>query len=265
MFKLKILLILILTLLAVGCSTSTEQGTVQVETTYGKVVKIHRSGDWFTTFGVGTTSFEVDMRNHLDGVDYEGVTKDNAPFGMKVDVVYHPIDKDDEIIAYVTALGFDPSERATRRWGVLNQLVKNSCRDATSGKYDAYDLRANQAAILSDIKKELDTTLGKEMHIEVASVGMEIQPQFKDGRIDDAANQVVAAQKLKQAAEAQKAAAQTNLEKAQIDNKIYTDSPQAYQLAVLEKQRQIAEAWSHHQGTLILGPAQGVQIHDGGK
>lgn len=258
--------LVVFTFLAIGCTTSAEQGAVQVETKYGKIVKVHRAGDWFTTFGAGTTSFEVDMRNHMDGVDYEGVSKDNAPFYMKVDIVYHPIDDDNQIGAYVTAFGFDPEERSKRRWGVLNQLVKNACRDATSGKYDAYDLRASQAAILADIKKELDPNFAKEMHLEIASVGMEIQPQFKDGRIDDAANQVVAAQKLKQAAEAQKAAAQTLLDKAQIDNKIYTDSPQAYNLAILEKQRQIADAWSHHQGTLILGNQPGLQVHaDGGK
>lgn len=249
-----------------GCYTAAEQGTVQVETKYGKIVQVHRAGDWFTTFGAGSTSFEVDMRNHMDGVDYVGVTKDNANFYMKVDVVYHPIDNDQEIGAYTTAFGFDPNERNGRRWGVLNQLVKNACRDATAGRYDAYDLKAAQSKIIEDVKNSLAAGFKTEMHLDISSIGMEIPPQFSDGRIDDAANQVVAAQKLKQAAEAQKAAAETLFEKAQIDNKIYTQSPQAFELEKLKIQKDIAQAWSEHQGTLIFGNSGSMQYQiPGGK
>lgn len=250
--------------LSAAC-TSSQQGEVQVETKYGKIVAIHRAGDYFTTFGAGSTSFPVNMRNHMDGVDFTGVTKDNATFYMKVDVVYHPIDNDGEIGSYVTAFGYDETERAGRRWAVLNQLVKNACRDATAGKYDAYDVKAAQSKIVADIHAALLPSFKTEMHLDIASVGMEIAPQFSDSRIDDAANQVVAAQKLKQAAEAQKAAAQTNLEKAQIDNQIYTQSPQAFELKKLEWQAYTAQQWSHHQGTLIFGNSQGIQVHTGGQ
>jgi len=249
-----------------GCYTAAEQGTVAVETKYGKIVQVHRAGDWFTTFGAGSTSFEVDMRNHMDGVDFIGVTKDNASFYMKVDVVYHPTDNDQEIGAYTTAFGFDPDERDGRRWNVLQQLVKNACRDATAGKYDAYDLKAAQSKILADIQTGLAGPFKSEMHLDIASVGMEIAPQFQDPRIDDAANQVVAAQKLKQAAEAQKAAAETLFEKAQIDNKIYTQSPQAFEIRKLELQKDIAQAWAGHQGTLIFGNSGSMQYQvPGGK
>jgi hypothetical protein len=260
---LALLAIVITLLMCGGCRTAAEQGTVAVETNYGKVVQVHEAGDPFTTFSAGSTSFEVDMRDHLDGIDCEGITSDNAPFFMKIDVVYHPIH--DKVSEYVTAFGFDDMERTKRRWNVLNQLVKNSARNATSGKYDAYALRANQSAVLQAIEQELKGKMASEMSIELVSVGMEIQPKFLDSRIDDAANQVVAAQKMKQAEQQYKEAAQIRLEKEQIQNQIFASSPQAFELRKLELQRDTAEAWSKHQGTLIFGGATQLQVPIGGK
>lgn len=260
-------------ILSSACNYASEQGTVSVEVTQGKVVKVHEPGETYTTFGPYTTGYEVDLRNHMDGVDIQGVTTDNAPFYMKIDVVYHPLHvpnagpDNDPLVKYLSAFGFEADPRSARRWGVLAQLVKNAARDATSGKYDAYALRAKQAEFLAAIQTELAEKFKNELFCEVVSVGMEIQPQFNDPRIDQAANAVVAAKKEQEAQQALKAAAQTRLEKEQIQNQIYTSSPQAYQLALLDKQKDIAQAWSAHQGTLIFGSGTSfqLQVPTGGK
>src|ERR1041384_1872435 len=187
----RLLLICALAILASACNYAKEQGTVSVEVTAGKVVKIHEPGDTYTTFGAYTTAYEVDIRQHMDGVDIQGVTKDNAPFYMKIDIVYKPIHivgvapDQDPLTKYIQAFGLDNDARATRRWGVLSQLVKNAARDAASGKYDAYELRASQAKVLQDIQTELTDKFKNELYCEISSVGMEIQPQFSDPKIDE--------------------------------------------------------------------------------
>lgn len=258
---------------ASACNYASEQGTVSVEVTQGKVVKVHEPGETYTTFGPYTTGYEVDLRNHMDGVDIQGVTTDNAPFYMKIDVVYHPMHTPnagpdtDPLVKYLSAFGFEQDARAGRRWGVLAQLVKNAARDATSGKYDAYALRAKQAEFLAAIQGELNDKFKNELFCEIVSIGMEIQPQFNDPKIDQAANAVVAAKKEQEAQQALKNAAQTRLEKEQIQNQIYASSPQAYQLALLDKQIEIAKAIGQHNGALVMGgnsPLQ-LQIPSGGK
>lgn len=280
----RILLLIALLALTGACNYAEEQGTVSVEVTQGKIVKIHEPGETYTTFGLYTKGYEVDLRNHMDGVDIQGVTKDNAPFYMKIDIVYHPMHapgapveagpNQDPLAKYLSAFGMEADQRAVRRWGVLGQLVKNAARDATSGKYDAYELRASQAKVLADIKQELDPKFASELFCEISSVGMEIQPQFMDANIDQAANNVVAAKKSKDAEEAWKAAAQTRLEKVQIENQQWSSSPQAFELEKLKLQLAMTQALANgigqHQGMLILGDSRSgsqllLQPQTGGK
>lgn len=266
----KLLLVITLAVLASGCNYAREQGTVSVEVTAGKVVQIHEPGDTYSTFGAYTTAYEVDIRQHLDGVDIQGVTKDNAPFYMKIDIVYKPIHlvgsapDQDPLTKYIQAFGLDNEQRAVRRWGVLSQLVKNAARDAASGKYDAYELRANQAKVLADVQQELAEKFKNELFCEISSVGMEIQPQFSDPKIDEAANNVVAAKKQKDAEQAWKDAAQIRLEKQQIENQVWTSSPQAFELEKLKWQagmvRDLSQGIANHQGTLILDPSAMRQL-----
>ena len=236
-----------------------------IETSWGKIVTIHEPGDMFLCASPGCEANEIDLRDHKDGIDCGGVTKDNIAFYMKVDVVFKP--KRDEIIKYIELFGAenDKGERDARRWNVLQQHVMNACRNATSGKYDAYQVRAQQSAILADMQTELTTKLAAEMAIHLSSVGMEIQPQFNDRRIDHAANAVVAAQKTKEAEQQYKEAAQIKLEREQIQNQIYSQTPQAFEIRKLEIQKDIAQAWSQHQGPLVFGGG-GLQIQvPGGK
>lgn len=266
----KLILIAAITLFAFagsGCSNAEEQGTVMVETSWGKIVTVHEPGDWFVCASPGCDSYEVDLRDHMDGVDCAGVTSDNIPFYMKVDVVHKPIK--DRVSEYISLFGAEPEGRASKRWSVLKQHVGNACRNATSGKYNAYDLRAKQGEVLGAIYNELVPKLKDEMALALSSVGMEIQPQFNDPRIDDAANSVVAAKKQKEAEDALKAAADVRATRQQVEAQIFAN-PNAMKIEelklMLEIERVRADGIKYHQGTLIIGaPSTQVQIPLGGK
>ena len=246
--------ILYVAVFSIGCSYAQEQGTVAVETSYGQIVAIHEPGQTFSCIGYGCQEYQVDLRDHTDGVDCNGVTSDNIPFYMKVNVVHRPIK--DLLKEHLAQYGLETDTRSSKRWAVLEQHVSNACRNATSGKYNAYDLRAKQGEILDAIAKELVPKLKEEMKLHVSSVGMETQPQFADKRIDEAANAVVAAQKEKEAEEARKAAANIKAERQQIEAKIY-ENPLAYKIEELRLLKEIeqvrADGIARHQGTLILG------------
>src|SRR5262245_56711224 len=94
---------LLLCMLTTACTSATEQGTVMVETSWGKIVQIHEPGNYFSCMSPGCDSYEVDLRDHTDGVDCNGVTKDNIAFYMKVDVVHKPIK--DRVAEYVSLFG----------------------------------------------------------------------------------------------------------------------------------------------------------------
>lgn len=268
--KQRLLVTLILAVASLtGCSYAEEQGTVSVETSYGKIVAIHEPGESFSCMGYGCQEYDVDLRDHLDGVPCFGVTSDNIPFYMKVNVVHKPIK--DKLSEHLTLFGLDKDTRSSKRWGVLEQYVSNACRNATSGKYNAYELRSKQSEILGTMYAELVPKLDEGMKLHLSSVGMETQPQFQDSRIDDAANAVVAAQKQKEAEDALKAAANVRAERQQIEAKIYAN-PLAYKIEELKLLKEIeqvrADGIARHQGTLILGSpgvSTQVQLGAGGK
>lgn len=262
----RLLIIALLAVMGSACSYAEEQGTVQVETYYGQIVAIHEPGETFSCWGYGCEEFSVDLRDHPDGIDCNGVTSDNIPFYMKVNVVHNPIKAN--LKEHLTQYGLNKETRAEKRWAVLRQHGQNACRNATSGRYTAYDLRAKQGEILASIYQELVPKLKDEMKLHLSSVGMEIQPTFADPRIDDAANSVVAAQKKVDAETALKNAANIAAERQQIEAKIYAN-PLAYKIAELEKIKEIEEVRAKgiaaHQGTLIIGSAP-VQVQiPGGK
>jgi hypothetical protein len=247
-------MIVIATALGSACSYASEQGTVAVETSYGQIVAIHEPGQTFSCWGYGCDEYEVDLREHADAVGCNGVTSDNIPFYMKVNVVHRPIR--DLLKDHLSQYGLDKETRSSKRWAVLEQHVSNACRNATSGKYNAYDLRSKQGDIINAIQAELTPKLKDEMKLHLSSVGMETQPQFADQRIDEAANAVVAAQKEKEAEAARKDAANIKAERQQIEAKIY-ENPLAYKIEELRLLKEIEQVRSdgiaRHQGTLILG------------
>lgn len=103
----------------------------------------------------------------------------------------------------------------------------------------------------------------QELFSDLVSVQIIDRPDFDNDDIENAASRVVAAQKEKEAQEQYKQAAQVELERNEIINKIYTSSPQAFELKKLEWQKYIAEAWAQNHAPIVFGGSTQIQIPTG--
>ncbi len=261
MSKLILSLVVGLSFVTLGCN-SADQGKVQVETKWGRIVKVHQPGDWFTTWSPGAASYEVDMRPWTDDVQVHTATKDNAALVLHLKVTGQV--KNELVSEYITTFGFEQKDREARRGAMESGAVQTIGRDAVV-QHDAYNVFAEQDAIQNLMTEKLKEFYAQRMYSNLLSVQIVDKPTFDNQQIEQAASQVVAAQKLKQAQEQYKQAAQIELEKNQIVNQIYAQSPQAYQLALLEKQKEIAQAWAQHQGPLVFGGGSNFQLQVPGK
>ena len=75
--------LLVLAAFSVGCNAA-DQGSVKVETGWGKVKAVHQPGDFFTCWSPGCAVYDVDMRPWSDEIEVHTATKDNAPLKIKV-------------------------------------------------------------------------------------------------------------------------------------------------------------------------------------
>lgn len=248
MKQIKLLLILSLALFAGACN-SANQGAVSIETYYGKVQKVHQPGDWYTTWGPGTAAWEVDIKPWADDIPVHVGTSDNAGLRLTVKVVGRVKNDDKSILAYVEKFGLDTEQRHARRWQIESGAVQTITRDAVA-VHSAYNIYKEQQTIQNEITARLKEVFERELFSELVSVQITDRPDFDNNEIEDAASRVVAAQKQKEAEQQYKEAAQIKLEKEQIQNQIYSQSPQAYEIRKLELRVEEAKAWSQHQGPL---------------
>lgn len=251
-----LLITLLITLFVVGCH-SADQGAVKVETSWGNIKQIHYPGDWFTCMSPGCNVYDVDLRPWTDDIAVHTATKDNAPLKVLIKVTGRV--NSGKVKEYLSQFGFDQESRHAKRYQIETGAVQTYGRDAIV-QHEAYSVFAEQDAIQKFMFDRLKEFYEQQMFSDLVSVQIVDKPTFDNADIEGAASKVVAAQKLKQAAEQYKAAAQTTLEKNQIENQIYSQSPQAFEIRKLEIQRDIAEAWSKHQGTLVFGGNSQIQV-----
>jgi hypothetical protein len=236
-----------------GCWVTTDEGTIQVQTIYGKISRIIRASDGgvWTIWTIGDDYYRVNLRAKTDEVDITASSKDNAALTMKVAVTYHVSDTDENIMSYVRKFGLDDKERAERLGQILRGQVNTETKNSLAN-FDAYALLANQEQIQKELQEKLKPLFRQQLFIELESVQIIGRPDFLDDRIEQAASQVVANQKLKEASQAALEAAKIDAEKKQVEALTYAN-PALLEIRKLELQKEIAEAWSKHQGTLVLG------------
>jgi hypothetical protein len=154
-------------------------------------------------------------------------------------------------MSYVRKFGLDDKERAERLGQILRGQVNTETKNSLAN-FDAYALLANQEQIQKELQEKLKPLFRQQLFIELESVQIIGRPDFLDDRIEQAASQVVANQKLKEASQAALEAAKIDAEKKQVEALTYAN-PALLEIRKLELQKEIAEAWSKHQGTLVLG------------
>jgi hypothetical protein len=220
----------IMAILSMACSNA-EQGQVLVKTKWGKAVEVHQPGSWITTWAPGESSVTVDTKPWTNDVGVHTSTSDNARLKITVKV-----------------------NAELNRSSDIDGQVQTVARDAIK-LHAAYDIYKQQDTVQKAMEERLKPFFEKEMFSTLVSVQIVGSPDFDNDAIETAASNVVAAQKQKEAEQQYKEAAEIKLQKEQIENQIYTQSPQAFVIRKMYIERDIAAAWASHQGTLVINGA----------
>lgn len=258
-----LVLITLLGLMAGGIWEEATEGTVKVQTIYSKITKVIHGGDSIWTYGTfGDKYYELNLRSETFPVTVTASTKDNAALTVNVQTTGHVIyDDDNSAIEHLRRFGLVPAERNARIKAILEGQVNTETKNVIA-EYDAYTLLANQEEIQKKLTARLTPIYKSQLNMTLDSIQIIGKPDFVDDRIEQAASQVVANQKLKEASQAALEAAKVDAEKKQVEAQTYAN-PNLLQIRKLELQKEIATEWSKHQGTLVFGSNAGFQITEG--
>lgn len=252
--KKKLLLFLtVLILTQAGCWVTAREGTVQVRTINDKADLVIRpeSGGVYCYNVFWDEYYPVSMRTKTDDIAVAATSKDNAALNIKVAVTYQITNTDDAVFGYVRKFGLDEETREKNRFRILATQVNTESKNAIAN-YDAYTILANQEEIQKKIFEVLKPIFANQLFAHLESVQIIDRPDFLDDRIEQAASQVVANQKLKEAATAALEAAKIEAERKQVEAQTYAN-PALLEIRKLELQKEIAGEWRQHQGTLVFG------------
>jgi hypothetical protein len=240
----------------------TQEGTVKVVTTFGRIERVYRPEDgWFTTLAPGRQSYEVNIKSFTETAPVRVTSKDNA--ALQVEIAVTAYTDPQHVEEYVRKYGFDEGQRHTRRNEILHGLIQTEARNAFS-EYGAYEIYANQESIQKRILEALKPQLANQLQLTTESVQIG-NPDFLDDRIEAAASGVVANEKQKQAEEARLEAAKIAAMTKQIEAQTFAN-PALLEIKKLELQLEIerarAEGIRNHQGplTIMYGSGAGVQV-----
>lgn len=240
----------------------TQEGTVKVVTSFGRIERVYRPEDgWFTTLAPGRQSYEVNIKSFTEKAPVRVTSKDNA--ALQVEISVTAFTDPQHVEEYVRKYGFDEAQRHTRRNEILHGLIQTEARNAFA-EYGAYEIYANQESIQKRILDTLKPQLGSQLQLVTESVQIG-NPDFLDDRIEAAASGVVANEKQKQAEEARLEAAKIAAQTKQIEALTYAN-PALLDIKRLEMQLEIerarAEGIRNHQGplTIMYGGGAGVQV-----
>lgn len=240
----------------------TQEGTVKVVTTFGRIERVYRPEDgWFTTLAPGRQSYEVNIKSFTETAPVRVTSKDNAALQVEISVTAYTDSQ--HVEEYVRKYGFDEAQRHTRRNEILHGLIQTEARNAFA-EYGAYEIYANQESIQKRILEALKPQLANQLQLTTESVQIG-NPDFLDDRIEAAASGVVANEKQKQAEEARLEAAKIAAQTKQIEAATFAN-PALLEIKKLELQLEIerarAEGIRNHQGplTIMYGGGAGVQV-----
>jgi len=236
-----------------ACWVTAQEGTVQVRTINDRIDLIIRpdSGGVYSWNVWWDQYYPVSLQAKTTEIDVTASSKDNAALTLKVSVTYHTATSNEAIESYVRKFGLSADERETRLSQILKGQVNTETKNAVA-EFDAYGILANQEAIQNKIREKLLPIFTNQMYLELESVQILGRPDFLDDRIEQAASQVVANQKLKEAAQAGLEAARVNAQQKQVEAQTFAN-PALLEIRKLELQKEIAAEWRQHNGTLVFG------------
>lgn len=254
-----IALVLIATIFQIGCSWQTAKpGSVEVKTQWDKFVRIIRpeDGGVYDTTEFGIEYYTVSLLSQTTDTVVQASSKDNAALNLHVAITYHLKGTEQAIQAHLDKFGYVEKTRNEQFQKVLIGQLSTEARNAIN-EYEAYGVLANQEAIQKQIDTQIRPILDNQLGLELETVQILGRPDFVDDRIEQAASQVVANQKLKEAAQAGLEADKVEAERQQVRAKTY-ENPALLAIRKLELQVEIAREWRQHSGTLVFGTSQMV-------
>lgn len=248
-----IVLVVFVLLTQTACWVTAQEGTVVVQTIWDKTEYVIRpeSGGLWSIFVVGDDYYTVSTQAKTTEVEVTASSKDNAALTLKIAVTYRVTDTDESIGNYVKKFGLTDESRSERLNPILAGQVNTETKNAVA-EYDAYGILANQEDIQKRITEKLTTIFSNQLYMTLESVQIIGRPDFLDNRIEESASQVVANQKLKEAASALLEKAKIDAETKQVEAQTFAN-PALLEIRKLELQKEIATEWSKHQGTLVFG------------
>lgn len=260
-----VVLLIVIALVGVGAAYAninyTQEGTVKIVTSFGRIERIYTPDDgWFTTLAPGRQAYEVNLKSFTETAPVRVTSKDNAALQVEISVTAYT--DATKVTEYVRKYGFSEDDRHKRRNEILRGLVQTEARNAFAD-YGAYDIYANQELIQKRIYDSLLPLLQNQLQLVTESVQIG-NPDFLDDRIEAAASGVVANEKQKQAEEARLEAAKISAQTKQIEAATFANPAlleiKKLELA-LEIERARAEGIKNHQGALTIMYGQsGVQL-----
>src|ERR671912_2580365 len=97
----------------------TQEGTVKVVTSFGRIERVYRPEDgWFTTVAPGRHAYEVNIKSFTEKAPVRVTSKDNAALQVEISVTAYT--DPSKIADYVRKYGFSEKERHRRR----NEILK---------------------------------------------------------------------------------------------------------------------------------------------
>jgi hypothetical protein len=240
-----------------------KSGTVEVKTIYGKYNRIIQPSDggvWENWWG--DDYYTQNCTTVTKDFPIKSQTSDNARVTLTYTISYRRNCDEQSVIGFIEnfGLGQDAEPKYEQKLdGVVTKFGGN-----LSSAYTAYDLNENKTKIQDEISKQLSAVFPVDLFSKIESIQIKGAPDFENDDIELAASKVVANQKLKEAADAAYQADIVEQKRKELQAQTYSN-PALLKIRELELQVEIAGKWSAHQGTLVFGQTNGLQIPIGGK
>jgi len=238
------------------------EGTVEVKTIYGEatdVITPSQGGVYEDSYGWHWRDayYEVNVRAKTENFIVSASSKDNAGLKLPITITYSIPSSKANIIAYVKKFGLSEDERKERRTPVIKSRIEDITRKNTA-EFNAYELLISQQGIQEEALKDLTKIFETQLHAKIESVVVG-KPDFISDNIELAGSRVVAAKKKEEEEQALKKAAQTRIQRLEIEAKTF-ENPKMYNLELQKLRIQEAKAWSAHKGTLVFGGSKSPTI-----
>ena len=188
-----------LIIIFVSARIQADDGTVVIQSVDGTVSRVIRPahGSISTLWTTGEKYYVYNLQTKTHTVDVSATSKEGAAFKIKMFVIYKPLPTDESIRNYFTKYGINEKGDA----GIVpiisvylnNQAVKELV------KYSAYDIAASLNTIQTDLIRASKADLQEQFMAEIETLYFIDRPVFDDAKIEAAAAEAVAKEKLKAA------------------------------------------------------------------